>query len=104
MEQHRANMAALIERDRNYLEIYTPDGRPYRGRALPLSRRRRHDLVGDVPRPLPLVAPRRRRGVRLLFLQVAALSRFARERLGRRALEHLLDHVLDARPGTAPTT
>ena len=33
MEQHRANMAALIERDRNYLEIYTPDGRPYRGRA-----------------------------------------------------------------------
>ena len=34
MEQHRANMAALIERDRNYLEIYTPDARPYRGRAL----------------------------------------------------------------------
>ena len=33
MEQHRANMAALIERDRNYLEIYTPHGRPYRGRA-----------------------------------------------------------------------
>jgi len=33
MEQHRANMAALIERDRNYLEIYTTDGKPYRGRA-----------------------------------------------------------------------
>ncbi|HXU06199.1 MAG TPA: hypothetical protein VN903_34830, partial [Polyangia bacterium] len=33
MQQHRANMAALIERDRNYLEIYTPDGKPYRGRA-----------------------------------------------------------------------
>ena len=28
-----------------------------------------------------LVAPRRRRGVRLLFFQVAALPRFARERL-----------------------
>ena len=27
------------------------------------------------------VAPRRRRGVRLLFFQVAAISRFARERL-----------------------
>jgi hypothetical protein len=26
-------MAALIERDRNYLEIYTPNARPYRGRA-----------------------------------------------------------------------
>jgi len=34
MEQHRAKMAALIERDRNYLEIYTKTGRPYRGRAL----------------------------------------------------------------------
>ena len=33
MERHRANVAALIERDRNYLEIYTPDGKPYRGRA-----------------------------------------------------------------------
>jgi hypothetical protein len=33
MEQHRAAMAALIERDQNYLEIYTTDGRPYRGRA-----------------------------------------------------------------------
>src|SRR5436190_21222525 len=34
-----------------------------------------------------LVAPRRRRGVRLLFFQVAALPRFARERL---VLEQLL--------------
>jgi hypothetical protein len=33
MEQHRASMAALIERDRNYLELYRTDGRPYRGRA-----------------------------------------------------------------------
>lgn len=33
MEQHRAAMAALIERDRNYLELYTPQGKPYRGRA-----------------------------------------------------------------------
>ena len=33
MERQRANMAAFIERDRNYLEIYTPDGKPYRGRA-----------------------------------------------------------------------
>jgi hypothetical protein len=33
MEQHRAAMATLIERDRNYLELYTPDGKPYRGRA-----------------------------------------------------------------------
>ncbi len=34
MEQHRANMAAFIERDRNYLELYNTDGSPYRGRAL----------------------------------------------------------------------
>ena len=34
-------------------------------------------------RAQPLVAPRRRRGVRLLFFQVAALPRFARERLVR---------------------
>ena len=33
MIQHRDNMAAFIERDGNYLELYTPDGRPYRGRA-----------------------------------------------------------------------
>jgi hypothetical protein len=33
MQQHRANMAALIERDRNYLELYRTDGRPYHGRA-----------------------------------------------------------------------
>jgi hypothetical protein len=33
MEQHRGNMAAIIERDRNYLELYTTAGRPYRGRA-----------------------------------------------------------------------
>jgi hypothetical protein len=33
MEQHRAAMAHLIERDRNYLELYTSDGKPYRGRA-----------------------------------------------------------------------
>ena len=53
MEQHRANMAALIERDRNYLEIYTPDGRPYRGRAFLYHADEGHDLVGDVPRPVP---------------------------------------------------
>ncbi len=34
MERERATMAALIERDRNYLELYTPDAKPYRGRAL----------------------------------------------------------------------
>jgi hypothetical protein len=33
MEQHRGTMAALMERDRNYLELYTPAGKPYRGRA-----------------------------------------------------------------------
>jgi len=33
MEQHRANMAAMIERDRNYIELYDKGGRPYRGRA-----------------------------------------------------------------------
>jgi hypothetical protein len=33
MEQHRTTMATLIERDRNYLEVYTTDGKPYRGRA-----------------------------------------------------------------------
>jgi hypothetical protein len=33
MEWHRANVAALIERDRNYLEVYRTDGQPYRGRA-----------------------------------------------------------------------
>lgn len=34
MERQRAKAAALIERDRNYLELYTTDARPYRGRAL----------------------------------------------------------------------
>jgi hypothetical protein len=33
MERHRNAMATLIERDRNYLEVYTPGGNPYRGRA-----------------------------------------------------------------------
>jgi hypothetical protein len=33
MEQHRASMSALIDRDRSYLELYCRDGRPYRGRA-----------------------------------------------------------------------
>jgi hypothetical protein len=34
MEWHRANVAALIERDGNALELYAADGRPHRGRAL----------------------------------------------------------------------
>jgi hypothetical protein len=34
MEQGRASMAALVERDRNYLEVYTRDSRPYRGRGI----------------------------------------------------------------------
>jgi len=29
----RQAMSAMIDRDRNYLEVYLPDGRPYRGRA-----------------------------------------------------------------------
>jgi hypothetical protein len=29
----RATLSALIDRDRNYLEVYRPDGRPYFGRA-----------------------------------------------------------------------
>jgi hypothetical protein len=33
MEWHRANVAAIIERDRNFLEVYRTDGKPYRGRA-----------------------------------------------------------------------
>jgi hypothetical protein len=33
MEWHRTNVAALIERDRNYLEVYTTEGKPYQGRA-----------------------------------------------------------------------
>jgi hypothetical protein len=33
MERHRATVASFIERDRNYLEVYTTDGKPYRGRA-----------------------------------------------------------------------
>jgi hypothetical protein len=34
MEAHRSAMAALIERDGNYLELYTKSGKPYRGRGL----------------------------------------------------------------------
>ena len=34
MQAHRSAMAALIERDGNYLELYTKAGRPYRGRGL----------------------------------------------------------------------
>lgn len=34
MQQHRGRMAAFIERDGNYMELYKPNGRPYRGRAL----------------------------------------------------------------------
>jgi hypothetical protein len=34
MERHRATVASFIERDQNYLEVYTTDGKPYRGRAL----------------------------------------------------------------------
>jgi hypothetical protein len=33
MEAHRAKMASFISRDRNYLELYTTEGKPYRGRA-----------------------------------------------------------------------
>jgi hypothetical protein len=33
MEWHRAKVAAMIERDQNYLEVYRTDGKPYRGRA-----------------------------------------------------------------------
>jgi len=33
MEHHRGKMAALIERDRNYLELYDTTSKPYRGRA-----------------------------------------------------------------------
>jgi hypothetical protein len=33
MEWHRANVASMIERDRNYLELYTTEGEPYQGRA-----------------------------------------------------------------------
>jgi hypothetical protein len=34
MEEHRTAMARLITRDRNYLELYTTDAKPYKGRAL----------------------------------------------------------------------
>src|SRR5262249_24802135 len=34
MEQGRGAMAALIERDRNYLELYTTEGKPYKGRGI----------------------------------------------------------------------
>jgi hypothetical protein len=34
MVEHRARVAAMIERDRNYLEVYTTDGKPYSGRAM----------------------------------------------------------------------
>ena len=33
MEAHRSRMAALIARDGNYLELYTPAEKPYKGRA-----------------------------------------------------------------------
>ncbi len=33
MIQHRDRMASFIERDGSYLELYTPDGKPYKGRA-----------------------------------------------------------------------
>jgi hypothetical protein len=33
MLEHRARVAAFIERDGNFLEVYQKDGRPYRGRA-----------------------------------------------------------------------
>jgi hypothetical protein len=33
MVEQRARMAAFIERDRNYLELYTRDGKPYVGRG-----------------------------------------------------------------------
>lgn len=33
MQRHRAAVAALIERDGNYLEVYTTQGKPYRGRG-----------------------------------------------------------------------
>ncbi|HXJ22741.1 MAG TPA: hypothetical protein VMT03_21160 [Polyangia bacterium] len=33
MEEHRAAMTRLIERDGNYLELYNTDGKPYSGRA-----------------------------------------------------------------------
>ena len=50
-------------------------GRQHQRLRRPLRRRRRR------MRSAPLVAPRRRRGVRLLLFQAAALSRSARERL-----------------------
>jgi hypothetical protein len=34
MLQHRDRMAQFIERDGNYLELYTPEGKPYKGRAM----------------------------------------------------------------------
>jgi hypothetical protein len=34
MEAHRTKLAALIARDQNYLELYTPAEKPYKGRAL----------------------------------------------------------------------
>ncbi|MEA2698670.1 MAG: hypothetical protein QOI66_2941 [Myxococcales bacterium] len=34
MIEHRDRVASFIERDGNYLELYTPDGRPYKGRAM----------------------------------------------------------------------
>ncbi len=33
MEWHRANVARFVERDGNYLELYTTAGEPYKGRA-----------------------------------------------------------------------
>jgi hypothetical protein len=34
MEWHRGVVAKIVERDQNYLEVYTTDGKPYKGRAL----------------------------------------------------------------------
>jgi len=33
MRRHRTRMSELISRDQNYLELYTPEGQPYKGRA-----------------------------------------------------------------------
>ncbi len=59
-------MAAFIERDRNYLELYTRDGKPLRRPRPPLSLRRGHDLGGAVPRSLSLSIARSASGVPLV--------------------------------------
>jgi len=33
MRRHRSRMSELVARDQNYLELYTPEGAPYKGRA-----------------------------------------------------------------------